>query len=230
MLSITSLLLATASVPLVACQYGNFGSPFPNTTYAGFESDDPIVQAGAQAYQSSPPGYPSPWAEGLGDWGPAVQKAREFVSQLTLEEKVNLTTGSGWELESCVGQTGSIPRLGFRSLCLQDGPLGVRFADYISAFPAGVNVAATWDRGLAHARGQAMGAEHRDKGTDIQLAPVAGPLGRTPEGGRNWEGFSPDPYLTGVMFAESIKGIQSSNVMASAKHYIAYEQVSVARV
>lgn len=62
-------------------------------------------------------------------------------------------------------------------------------ADYNSVFPAGVNVAATWDRGAALARGRAMGNEHRLKGTDVQLGPVAGGLGRSPEGGRNWEGF-----------------------------------------
>lgn len=100
-----------------------------------------------------------------------------------------MLTRYSWESERCVGQTGSIPRLGFRSLCLQDSPLGVRDTDYNSAFPAGVNVAATFDRGLAFARGQAMGEEHRDKGVDVQLGPVAGPLGRSPEGGRGWEGF-----------------------------------------
>ncbi len=52
-----------------------------------------------------------------------------------------------------------------------------------------MNIAATFDRGVAYARGQAMGAEHRAKGVDAQLGPVAGPLGRSPEGGRNWEGF-----------------------------------------
>lgn len=62
-------------------------------------------------------------------------------------------------------------------------------ADYNSVFPAGVNVAATFNKGLAYARGVAMGAEHRGKGVDVQLGPVAGPLGRSPEGGRNWEGF-----------------------------------------
>lgn len=62
-------------------------------------------------------------------------------------------------------------------------------ADYVSAFPSGVTVAATFDRGLLYARGYAMGVEHRGKGVDIQLGPVAGPLGRAPEGGRNWEGF-----------------------------------------
>ena len=45
-----------------------------------------------------------------------------------------------------------------------------------------------------------------------------------PAGGRNWEGFSPDPYLTGVAMAETIKGIQDSGVIACAKHYIANEQ------
>lgn len=49
-----------------------------------------------------------------------------------------------------------------------------------------MNVAATWDRSLAYARGQAMGAEHHDKGVDVQLGPVCGPLGRVPEGGRGW--------------------------------------------
>lgn len=67
--------------------------------------------------------------------------------------------------------------------------LTVRTADFNSVFPAGINVAATFDRGVAYARGQAMGAEHRMKGVDVQLGPVAGPLGRSPEGGRNWEGF-----------------------------------------
>lgn len=59
-------------------------------------------------------------------------------------------------------------------------------ADYNSAFPAGMNIAATWSRDLAYARGQAMGEEHRGKGVDVQLGPVCGPLGRAPEGGRNW--------------------------------------------
>jgi beta-glucosidase-like glycosyl hydrolase len=59
-------------------------------------------------------------------------------------------------------------------------------ADYVSAFPSGVNVAATWSRTLAYARGHGMGSEHRGKGVDVQLGPVCGPLGRSPEGGRNW--------------------------------------------
>ncbi|KAI3394221.1 hypothetical protein diail_2996 [Diaporthe ilicicola] len=226
MQTISTLLLAAAGVAS-AYDYshdGNYGAPFPETVHPGFESENPVTIKGSQDFQASLPKYPSPWGEGLGDWAEAYTKARAFVSQLTLEEKVNLTTGTGWELDRCVGQTGSIPRLGMRALCLQDSPTGVRDTDFVSVFPAGVNVAATWDRNLAYLRGQGMGEEHHDKGVDVQLGPVAGPLGRAPEGGRNWEGFSPDPVLTGQMFAQSIKGIQSAGVMTSAKHYIAYEQ------
>lgn len=73
-------------------------------------------------------------------------------------------------------------------------------------------------------RGKAMGEENKVKGVDVLLGPVAGPIGRVPAGGRNWEGFSPDPYLTGVGIAETIKGIQDAGVIACAKHFIGNEQ------
>ncbi|KAK4911581.1 hypothetical protein LTR66_017348, partial [Elasticomyces elasticus] len=69
-----------------------------------------------------------------------------------------------------------------------------------------------------------MGTEHRLKGVDIQLGPVVGPIGRAPEGGRNWEGFSPDPVLSGIAVAQTIKGMQAAGIMACTKHYIANEQ------
>jgi len=173
---------------------------------------------------TSPPFYPSPWMSGQGEWAAAYAQARDFVSQMTLLEKVNLTTGVGWQGEQCVGQVGAIPRLGLRSLCMQDSPVGVRFGDYSSVFPSGQTVAASFDRGLMYARGYGIGAEHKGKGVSVVLGPVAGPLGRHPEGGRNWEGFSPDPYLTGVGMAESVRGIQDAGVVACAKHFIANEQ------
>ncbi len=69
-----------------------------------------------------------------------------------------------------------------------------------------------------------MGDESAGKGIDVLLGPVAGPLGRIPQGGRNWEGFSPDPYLTGKAIAETIKGIQDAGVIACAKHLVGNEQ------
>ncbi|KAF2455846.1 beta-glucosidase 1 [Lineolata rhizophorae] len=179
---------------------------------------------GAEFGQTSPPFYPSPWMDGSGTWGEAYEKAQDFVSQMTLLEKVNLTTGVGWMSEGCVGNVGSVPRLGLHSLCLEDGPLGIRSTDYNSAFPAGGTVGASWDRGVWYERGYQMGMEFRGKGIDIQLGPAIGPLGRMPEGGRNWEGFSPDPYLSGVAVAQTVKGIQDAGVIATTKHYIMNEQ------
>ena len=69
-----------------------------------------------------------------------------------------------------------------------------------------------------------MAEEHKGKGVTMQLGPVAGPLGRAPEGGRIWEGFAPDPVLTGIAMAETIKGMQDNGIIASAKHFIGNEQ------
>ncbi|KAK3117357.1 cytoskeletal protein binding [Teratosphaeriaceae sp. CCFEE 6253] len=215
-------LLVAVPLALAQVQTQPAGSPFPESTYPN--ATDSNTDGGAVSGQTSPPKYPSPWGEGLGDWEAAYAQARDFVSQLTLTEKVNLTTGVGWESEKCVGATGAIPRLGFKALCLQDSPLGVRFADFVSAFPAGGTIAATWDRKLFYQRGYGMGSEHRDKGVDAQLGPVVGPLGRQPAGGRNWEGFSPDPVLSGIAVYETVKGIQDAGVIATTKHYILNEQ------
>ncbi|KAH7374488.1 beta-glucosidase [Plectosphaerella cucumerina] len=173
----------------------------------------------------SPPSYPSPWMDPSADgWQDAYAKAFAVVSEMTLLEKVNLTTGVGWQSDLCVGNVGSIPRLGLRGLCMQDGPQGIRFADYVSYFTSSQVAAATWDRGLIHARGAAMAAEAKGKGADVLLGPAVGPLGRHAAGGRNWEGFSPDPYLTGVAVAEAVRGIQEQKVIANVKHYIVNEQ------
>ncbi|EPQ54185.1 hypothetical protein GLOTRDRAFT_44548 [Gloeophyllum trabeum ATCC 11539] len=172
-------------------------------------------------YSFSPPVYPSPHATGAGDWKAAFARADSFVSQLTLEEKAEMVTGTPGP---CVGNIPPIPRLGFNGLCIQDGPLAIRQADYASVFPAGIAAAASWDRDLIRQRGVQMGEEFRGKGAHVVLGPVAGPLGRSALGGRNWEGFSPDPYLTGVAMEHTIKGIQSAGVQACAKHYIGNEQ------
>ncbi|KAI1385345.1 glycoside hydrolase family 3 protein [Hypoxylon trugodes] len=168
--------------------------------------------------------YPSPWGTGGPGWDEAYAKAREFVAGLTLLEKVNLTTGTGNQADLCTGNTGSIPRLNFRHLCLQDGPVGVRYTDLNSVFPAGITAAATWSRSLLRKRGEAIGAEFGGKGIDVHLGPVVGPLGRDPAGGRNFEAFGPDPYLSGVAVAETIIGSQSAGVVASVKHYVLNEQ------
>ena len=85
---------------------------FPDTTYPDHVNENPVVAAGSNSYQTSPPKYPSPWTGGVADpsWQDAYAKAKDFVSQLTLEEKVNLTTGTGWQVDRCVGQASSRQR------------------------------------------------------------------------------------------------------------------------
>jgi beta-glucosidase len=173
---------------------------------------------------TSPPWFPTPFGGAASQWTASYEKARSLVDQMTIAEKVNLTTGVGWMQGLCVGNTGAVPRLNFPSLCLQDGPLGIRFTENITAFPAGITVAATWDKDLFFRRGRALGAEARAKGVNVLLGPAMGPLGRSPLGGRNWEGFGSDPYLQGIAAAETIQGIQGQGVIATAKHWVANEQ------
>ncbi|TRM61488.1 glycoside hydrolase family 3 protein [Schizophyllum amplum] len=123
----------------------------------------------------------------------------------------------------CVGNTPAVPSIGYPSLCLEGEPLGVRYADLVSAFPAGVNTAATWNRTLIRARGVAMGEEFRGKGVHVHLGPDMNIM-RTAAAGRNWEGFGADPYLSGEASYETITGVQSVGVQASAKHFINNEQ------
>lgn len=157
-------------------------------------------------------------------WEDAHQKASTALEGLTNQDKAAITSGTGWMSGPCVGNTGEIPSIGFPALCLQDGPLGVRYAPNVTAFPAGIHAAATWDADLINKRGVAIGEEAKALGVNVQLGPASGPLGKIPTGGRNWEGFSPDPYLTGVSMAETITGMQDAGVQACAKHYILNEQ------
>ena len=172
----------------------------------------------------SPPWYPSPRGGTAKSWEGSYKKASEMVAQMTLAEKVNITTGTGWMMHLAVGTTGPAVHVGFPALALQDGPLGIRFSDNSTAFPAGITVGATWNRELMFQRGKAHGLEARMKGVNALLGPCVGPLGRMPAGGRNWEGFGADPYLQGVAGAETVKGIQSEHVMATIKHYLGNEQ------
>lgn len=163
-----------------------------------------------------------PRADG-GSWTEAFALAKSLLGQMTLEEKVNLTTGIS--SPACSGNTGSVPRLGIPSLCLNDGPSGVRGTLNVSQFPAQITTAATWDTELAAHRAAAMGREFHDLGVNYMFAPVTGgPLGRSPLGGRNWEGSGSDEYLTGELSYAAVKAGQEAGVVAVLKHWIGYEQ------
>ncbi|CAG8959505.1 hypothetical protein HYFRA_00001404 [Hymenoscyphus fraxineus] len=156
-------------------------------------------------------------------WATAYSKAVKLVSQMTLEERVNITVGYS-TATGCVGATGSVPRLNWTGLCMQDAGNGVRATDMVNAYPAGLHSGASWNRALTNLRAAHMGREYRAKGVHVLLGPVVGPLGRVALGGRNWEGFSNDPYLSGELVGETIRGVQDQGVTTSVKHYIANEQ------
>ncbi|EIN07941.1 glycoside hydrolase family 3 protein [Punctularia strigosozonata HHB-11173 SS5] len=160
---------------------------------------------------------------GNSQWDDAYTKAQAAVAKLSQSDKVSLATGTGEFGGNCTGNIGPISSIGFPGLCLEDSPLGVRGTDLVSAFPAGINAAATFSRDLIQQRGAAMGQEFRGKGVNVQLGPMMN-LMRNPDAGRNWEGFGGDPYLSGEAAFETITGIQAQGVQACMKHIIANEQ------
>ncbi|KAH9003047.1 glycoside hydrolase family 3 protein [Lactarius hatsudake] len=144
------------------------------------------------------------------------------ASKLTLEEKVKIVTGVGTQAGLC---NGNIPPVGgnFSGLCIQESALGVGQADFVTAFPAGINTAATWKYSLFRARGVAIGKEHYGKGVNVALTPMVN-VGRVPNGGRNWEGFGADPFLVSAAAYETIIGVQAMGVQAVAKSFINNDQ------
>ncbi|KAH8893338.1 beta-glucosidase [Thozetella sp. PMI_491] len=174
-------------------------------------------------YGQSEPVYPSPNMTGTGDWGEAFAKAQALVAKLTLEEKVTLTGGASSNT-SCVGYIAGISRVGFPGLCLSDAGNGLRGTDFVSSWPSGIHVGASWNKNLTGKRGAGMGGEFKKKGANVLLGPVIGPVGRVVLSGRNWEGFSVDPYLSGALVQETVAAIQGAGVITSTKHYIGNEQ------
>ncbi|KAI1328844.1 glycoside hydrolase family 3 protein [Xylariaceae sp. FL0255] len=212
------------SVPLVAAGLWLLVSILPyvaatTTTGSVLDGRDPVPAGYVAA-----PYYPAPYGGWDSSWSAAYEKAVALVSQMTVAEKVNITAGTGLYMGACVGNSGSVPRLGFPNLCLNDGPLGVRTTDNITAFPAGITTGATWNKDLMYQRGVAIGEEFRGKGINVYLGPVVGPMGRKPRGGRNWEGFGADPVLQAVAGAQTITGVQEQGVISTLKHIIGNEQ------
>ncbi|WVF70507.1 hypothetical protein IAT40_005297 [Kwoniella sp. CBS 6097] len=186
-------------------------SPNPSTVYLSNNVIAPPSPLNASYHKFSP------------RWHKAHTKAAAYLSDWSIEEKVALTTGLGWEQGRCLGNIGQIPSRNFSGLCAMDSPLGIRLTDFNSAFPAGINVASTFDKDLMYARGYAMGQEFKGKGAHIHLGPMTN-MYRVPAGGRNWEGFGGDPYLSGWATEMTVRGVQDAGVQACVKHFIANEQ------
>jgi beta-glucosidase len=148
------------------------------------------------------------------------QRVEALLQKLTLTEKISLLSGQD------IWNSVPIKRLGIPSITMTDGPHGVRSTapeagrkmGDVTAFPTGISMGAAWNPELVELVGQALGEETRGMDCDILLGPCVNII-RDPRGGRNFETFSEDPYLTGKTAVSYIKGVQSRGVGTSLKHY-----------
>jgi beta-glucosidase len=139
-------------------------------------------------------------------------RVEALLAKLTFDEKIQLLGGD----ETGFNSRG-VARLGIPPIRMADGPVGVR-AGAATAYPASCNMAATWDTGLIHRFGVALGEEAKAKGKNAILGPTVG-IGRFPLGGRNFEAFGEDPFLSSRMAVSVVQGVQSQKVVATVKHY-----------
>ena len=153
-----------------------------------------------------------------------IQEIRKLIGQMTLEEKAGLLSGDDF------WHTKAVERLGVPRSMVSDGPHGLRkqdeegdhlgINDSIKAvcFPAASATAASFDPDLIRKMGESLGEACQHEKLSVLLGPAVN-IKRSPLCGRNFEYFSEDPYLTGVMATALIKGIQSKNVGTSIKHF-----------
>ena len=146
-----------------------------------------------------------------------MDRIESLISELTLEEKVSILSGStAWH-------TTGVPRLNIPRVKMTDGPIGAR-GDSVSGatsacFPSASCLSSSWDKENVEDVARAIGVEAKSKDADVLLGPTIN-LHRHPLGGRHFECYSEDPILTGELASSYVKGVQSVGVSACLKHFI----------
>jgi beta-glucosidase len=151
---------------------------------------------------------------------PTPERVESLLANMTIDEKASLTSGAD------MWSTNAIERLGLRGVSVTDGPSGARGATFpdqngpLSSFcaPCGTTLASSWDIDLAGRIGEVLGDEARSKQCRVLLAPTVN-LHRSPLGGRSFECYSEDPFLSGKIAASYIRGVQSRGVATTVKHF-----------
>ncbi|MFW6187192.1 MAG: glycoside hydrolase family 3 C-terminal domain-containing protein [Actinomycetota bacterium] len=151
----------------------------------------------------------------------SLQTYAPLVERLSLEEKVHLLTG-----ETAFTLPGN-DRIGLAPLAFSDGPTGVRGlkfvgGDAVALFPNATLIAGSWDDEVAEEVGQMLAEEAQRQHIHVVLGPTIN-LHRTPLGGRLFEAYSEDPYLTGRTAAAYVRGMQANGTAACLKHLVANE-------
>lgn len=161
----------------------------------------------------------------LDDSKPVEERVEDALSRMTTAEKIAVI-----HAQSKFSSPG-VPRLGIPEVWCTDGPHGIRpdvlwdkwkqagaTNDSCVAFPALTCLAATWNPDMALLYGQSIGEEARYRNKNVLLGPGVN-IYRTPLNGRNFEYMGEDPFLTSVMVAPYVRGVQKNGVAACVKHY-----------
>lgn len=152
----------------------------------------------------------------------ADMNVEDVLSQLTLQEKASLTAGTDF------WHTHPIPRLRIPSLRTSDGPNGIRGTRIFNGVPAAclpcsTALGATFDETLIHSVGRLLGREAKAKGVHILLGPTVN-IQRAPIGGRGFESFSEDPFLSGTLCGAYCNGVQEEDILTTPKHFVCNDQ------
>ncbi|GAA5991791.1 hypothetical protein JCM11641_005685 [Rhodosporidiobolus odoratus] len=212
-------MLATVVLALLAASAG-VAAPTSASS-----SSSTISSSSSSSSSTSRPATLSADAYTSQKWIDGYKKAQRAVAGMTLAEKVKFTDlRADADLNGCSGLTFPISSANIsQGICFSDAPTGVQ-SRYSTQFPTEVTTGGTWDKRLISARAEAMGQEFAAVGVHAGLSIVAGPMGRSPYGGRNWENFSPDVYLTGEATKLSVAAFQKSGVVGLVKHFFGNEQ------
>jgi len=166
-----------------------------------------LLSAGVGAFAQSPA------ASSLRSSAEVDHRVDALVSQMTLEEKIDLIGGvNDFFIRD-------VPRLKLPRLKMADGPIGVRNFGPATAMAGGIALTATWNPALAERVGTEIGRDARAKGVHFLLGPGVN-IYRAPMNGRNFEYFGEDPYLASRMAVGYINGVQSQGVSATIKHFM----------
>lgn len=156
-----------------------------------------------------------------------MKEVNDILQKLTLEEKAALLSQIVWE-------TTDVSKYGINGFLLADGPAGLRrLKDYFdediyntvptTCYPSPSTYASSWDTALLYDIGRHLGIEAHTEDVDVLLGPGVN-IKRSPLGGRNFEYYSEDPFLTGELATAYINGLQQEGIGACMKHFAVNNQ------
>lgn len=163
----------------------------------------------------------------------ADKKVAETMAQLSLDEKLGLLHGFGagkseyGDKNSKSFGVSALERLSIPEMLMGHGITGTRVGRSKSVnatyFCAPVGIGCSWDTELYKRVGLAMAREMRGLGQDLNLGPTLN-IVRHPLGGRSWESYSEDPYLSARMIVPYAQSMQSEGIICGPKHFAANNQ------